>query len=77
MRKNLKITREEIKKRREQEKQVQSMSSTYMQNLGNKKNKRKNNNITNFKFNKTINNSHQKNLYIKKNKKNKKNKKIT
>ena len=68
MRKNLKITRNEIKKRREQEKQMQSMSLTYMQNLGDKKNKRKNNNITNFKFNKTINNSYQKNLYIKYNK---------
>ena len=68
MRKNLKITRNEIKKRIDQEKQIQSMSLTYMQNLGDKKNKRKKNNITNFKFNKTINNSYRKNLYIKYNK---------
>ena len=41
MRKNLRITRDEIKKRREQEREMQIMSSTYMQNIGEKKNKRK------------------------------------
>ena len=43
MRKNLRITRDEIKKRREQEREMQIMSSTYMQNIGEKKNKRKKN----------------------------------
>jgi len=60
MRKNLKITRDEIKKRREQEREMQIMSSTYMQNLGEKKNKRKKNYLMNFKYKNNINNS----LYI-------------
>ena len=60
MRKNLRITRDEIKKRREQEREMQIMSSTYMQNIGEKKNKRKKNYLTNFKYKNNINNS----LYI-------------
>ena len=50
MRKNLRITRDEIKKRREQEREMQIMSSTYMQNIGEKKNKRKKNYLMNFKY---------------------------
>ena len=60
MRKNLRITRDEIKKRREQEREMQIMSSTYMQNIGEKKNKRKKNYLMNFKYKNNINNS----LYI-------------
>ena len=60
MRKNLRITRDEIKKRREQEREMQIMSSTYMQNIGEKKKKKKKNYLMNFKYKNNINNS----LYI-------------
>ena len=49
MKKNLKITREEIKNRKKEERYMQILSTTYMQNLGDKNNKRKRNNFLNFK----------------------------
>ena len=41
MKQNLKITGDEIKKRRKQEKLIQLMSSTYVQNLGERKKKKR------------------------------------
>ena len=64
MRKNLKITQDEIKKRRIQEKKMQLMSSTYMHNSLYKKNKRKKNFLINFKFNNVFNKSGQQSLYV-------------
>ena len=62
MKQNLKITGDEIKKRRKQEKIIQLMSSTYVQNLGERKKKK--DNIINFKFNYPMNNTLQQSLYI-------------
>ena len=64
MRENLKITREEIKRQKEQEKKMKLMSTTYIQELGEKKKKRKNRYLLNFKFNQSINNSPQQSLYV-------------
>ena len=64
MRENLKITREEIKRQKEQEKKMKLMSTTYIQELGEKKKKRKNRYLLNFKYNQSINNSPQQSLYV-------------
>ena len=65
MKKNLKVTKEEIKMRREQERQMQILSATsYMQNLCEKKNKKNKKNFFNFKFNNTNSPNLHQSLYI-------------
>ena len=64
MRENLKITREEIKRQREQEKKMKLMSTTYIQELGDKKKIRKKKNLINFNYTNSINNSPQQSFNI-------------
>ena len=64
LRHNLKITKNEIKKRRQQEKQMQLMSNTYMNNFEFRK--KKNKNLINLRFNNNTNNDNTsiQNFYI-------------
>ena len=64
MRENLKITREEIKRQKKQEKKMKLMSTTYIQELGDKKKIRKKKNLINFNYTNSINNSPQQSFNI-------------
>lgn len=64
MKQNLKITKDEISKRRKEQKQIQLMSSTYMNNLEERKQRRNKKYLINFKSNNIINKSKQPSFYI-------------